>query len=90
MHVMALFINDSTDALRVISGYTSGGSPVHGDNFTLVHKMPSWGASAKTLSLRASGGNVINWAAGGYNAYAAQRYGAATHASLFIIEEIST
>ena len=87
---MALYVNDSTDALRVISGRTEGIGNIHGDNFTLVHKMPSWGASAKTLSLRASGGNVINWAAGGYNAYAAQRYGAATHASLFIIEEIST
>ena len=87
---MALYVNDSTDALRVISGRNEGIGNIHGDNFTLVHKMSSWGASAKTFSLRASGGNVINWAAGGYNAYAAQRYGAATHASLFIIEEIST
>ena len=84
---MALFVNDSTDALRVVSGYSSGGSPVHGNNFTLVHKMPSWGVSAKTLSLRASEGNAINYAAWGYaNAW----FGAATHASLFIIEEIST
>ena len=87
MHVMALFINDSTDALRVISGYTSGGSPVHGDNFTLVHKMPSWGASAKTFTLRASEANAINYAAYGY---AQQWWGATTHASLFIIEEIAT
>ena len=84
---MALFVNDSTDALRVVSGYSSGGSPVHGNNFTLVHKMASWGVSAKTLSLRASEGNAINYAAWGYaNAW----FGAATHASLFIIEEIST
>ena len=84
---MALFVNDSTDALRVVSGYSSGGSPVHGNNFTLVHKMPSWGVSAKTFSLRASEGNAINYAAWGYaNAW----FGAATHASLFIIEEIST
>ena len=84
---MALFVNDNTDALRVVSGYSSGGSPVHGNNFTLVHKMPSWGVSAKTLSLRASEGNAINYAAWGYaNAW----FGAATHASLFIIEEIST
>ena len=48
---MALFVNDSTDALRVVSGYSSGGSPVHGNNFTLVHKMASWGVSAKTFSL---------------------------------------
>ena len=84
---MALFINDSTDALRVISGYTSGGSPVHGDNFTLVHKMPSWGASAKTFTLRASQANAINYAAYGY---AREWWGATTQASLFIIEEIAT
>ena len=84
---MALFVNDNTDALRVVSGYSSGGSPVHGNNFTLVHKMASWGVSAKTFSLRASQGNAINYAAWGYaNAW----FGAATHASLFIIEEIST
>ena len=84
---MALFVNDSTDALRVVSGYSSGGSPVHGNNFTLVHKMASWGVSAKTFSLRASEGNAINYAAWGYaNAW----YGATTHASLFIIEEIAT
>ena len=84
---MALFVNDSTDALRVVSGYSSGGSPVHGNNFTLVHKMASWGVSAKTFSLRASEGNAINYAGWGY---AQQWYGAATHASLFIIEEIAT
>ena len=84
---MALFINDNTDALRVVSGYSSGGSPVHGNNFTLVHKMASWGVSAKTFSLRASEGNAINHAGWGY---AQQWYGAATHASLFIIEEIAT
>ena len=84
---MALFVNDSTDALRVVSGYSSGGSPVHGNNFTLVHKMASWGVSAKTFSLRASEGNAINYAAYGY---AQQWWGATTHASFFIIEEIAT
>ena len=84
---MALFVNDNTDALRVVSGYSSGGSPVHGNNFTLVHKMASWGVSAKTFSLRASEGNAINYAGWGYaNAW----FGATTHASLFIIEEIAT
>ena len=87
---MALFINDSTDALRVVSGFNSGrtAGPVHGNNFTLVHKMSSWGASAKTFSLRASEANVINYAA--VYGYAAQKYGATTHASLFIVEEIAT
>ena len=84
---MALYVNDSTDALRVISGRTEGIGNIHGDNFTLVHKMPSWGASAKTFSLRAHEANAINYAAYGY---AQQWWGATTHASLFIIEEIAT
>ena len=86
---IALYVNDSTDALRVVSGLNGPRSDKHNYNMILVHKMSSW-SGAKTLSLRASGGNAINYAAGGYNSYDAQRYGAATHASLFIIEEIST
>ena len=88
---MALFINDSTDALRVVSGLTNGQGSVHGDNFTLIHKMPSWGASAKTLSLRAHGGDTINYFCGTYNGVqSSAKMGATTHASLFIIEEIAT
>ena len=49
--------------------------------------MPSWGASAKTLSLRSSGGNAINYAAGGFNSYDAQYFGDATHATLFIMKK---
>ena len=86
---MGLFISDSTDALRVVSGLSNPRSSIHCSNMLLVHKMSSW-SGAKTLSLRASGGNCINYAAGGFDAFDAQRYGAATHASLFIIEEIST
>ena len=86
---IALYVNDSTDALRVVSGLNGPRSNKHNYNMILVHKMSSW-SGAKTLSLRASGGNAINYAAGGYNAFDAQRYGATTHASLFIIEEIST
>ena len=33
------FINDNTDALRVVSAYTSGGSPVHGSNLLLYHQI---------------------------------------------------
>ena len=84
---MALFINDNTDALRVVSAYTSGGSPVHGSNLLLYHQIPSWGVTEKTFSLRASQANAINYAAYGY---AQQWWGATTHSSLFIIEEIST
>ena len=86
---IALYVNDSTDALRVVSGLNGPRSNKHNYNMILVHKMSSW-SGAKTLSLRASGGNAINYAAGGFDAFDAQRYGAATHASLFIIEEIST
>ena len=86
---IALYVNDSTDALRVVSGLNGPRSNKHNYNMILVHKMSSW-SGAKTLSLRASGGNCINYAAGGFDAFDAQRYGAATHASLFIIEEIST
>ncbi len=83
---MALFINDSTDALRVVSDYASGGYG-HGSYLTLYHKMASWGVSAKTFSLRAHKANSINYAGDGY---ASEKFGAATHASLFVIEEIAT
>ena len=85
---MALFINDNTDALRVVSAYTSGdANVVHGSNLLLYHQIPSWGVTEKTFSLRASQANAINYAAYGY---AQQWWGATTHSSLFIIEEIST
>ena len=86
---MALYVNDSTDALRVVSGLSNPRSSIHCSNMLLLHKMSSW-SGAKTLSLRGSGGNAINYAAGGFNSYDAQYFGDATHATLFIIEEIST
>ena len=82
---MALFISDQTDALRVVTEYNSD-SVVHGANLMITHKMPSWGVSEKTFSLRTHKANSVNWAAFGY---AEQKYGEA-HASLFIIEEIAT
>ena len=48
---MALFISDNTNALRVVTEYNSA-SVVHGAILTIAHKMPSWGVSAKTFSLR--------------------------------------
>ena len=87
---IALYVNDSTDALRVVSGLSNPRSSIHCYNMLLVHKMPSWGVSAKTFSLRGSGGNAINYAAGGYDQYDKQYFGDATHSTLFIIEEIST
>ena len=88
---MALFINDSADALRVVSGLTNGQGSVHGDNFVLMHKMPSY-SGAKTFSLRAHGGDTINYFAGTYNGVqSSAKMGATAHGqSLFIIEEIAT
>ena len=83
---MALFISDNTNALRVVTDWNSD-SVVHGANLTITHKMPSWGVSAKTFSLRSHKANSINFAAFGY---AEEKYGATTHATLFIIEEIAT
>ena len=83
---MALFISDQTDALRVVTEYNSD-SVVHGANLMITHKMPSWGVSEKTFSLRTHKANSVNFAATGY---ATEKYGASTHASLFIIEEIAT
>ena len=79
---MALFISDSTDALRAVTDWS-----VHGANLTITHKMPSWGVSAKTFSLRTHKANSVNFAADGYYQ---EKYGATTHASLFTIEEIAT
>ena len=85
---MALFISDNTSALRVVTDYISGDqNVVHGSFCVIAHKMPSWGASAKTFSLRAHKANSINYAGDGY---AQEKFGAATHASLFVIEEIAT
>ena len=83
---MALFISDQTDALRVVTDYNSD-SVVHGANLMITHKMPSWGVSEKTFSLRTHKANSVNFAATGY---ATEKYGYSTHASLFIIEEIAT
>ena len=88
---MALYINDNTDALRVVSGLTNGQGAVHGDNFLLRHLMSSYSGS-KTFSLRAHGGDTINYFAGTYNGIqSSPKMGATAHGqSLFIIEEIAT
>ena len=84
---MALFISDQNDALRVVSGFMVGYG--HGEMLHLYHKMPSWGVSAKTFSLRAHKANSINYQemSGGY---ASQKLSAAASETLFIVEEIAT
>jgi hypothetical protein len=84
---MALFINDSTDALKVVTGFMSGYG--HGELLHLYHKMPSWGASAKTFSLRSHKANSVNYQAL-YGGYPSEKFSAAASQTLFIIEEIST
>ena len=88
---MALYINDNTDALRVVTGLTNGQGAVHGDNFQLRHLMSSYSGS-KTFSLRAHGGDTINYYAGQYNGVqSSPKMGATVQGqSLFIIEEIAT
>ena len=88
---MALYINDNTDALRVVIGLTNGQGAVHGDNFQLRHLMSSYSGS-KTFSLRAHGGDTINYYAGQYNGVqSSPKMGATVQGqSLFIIEEIAT
>ena len=84
---MGLFISDSTDALRVATELMAGAG--HGALIYLHHKMPSWGASAKTFSLRCHAANSINYQAL-YGGMPSEKFSQAASESLFIIEEIAT
>ena len=84
---MGLFISDSTDALRVVTELMAGHG--HGALVYLHHKMPSWGASAKTFSLRCHAANSINYQ-GTYGSYPSEKFSQAASESLFIIEEVAT
>ena len=84
---MALFISDQTDALRVVTGFMQGYG--HGEHLHLYHKMPSWGVSAKTFSLRSHKANSVNFQAL-YGGYPSEKFSQAASESLFIIEEIAT
>ena len=84
---MALFISDQNYALRVVSGFMVGYG--HGEMLHIYHKMPSWGVSEKTFSLRAHKGNSINYQEM-YGGYASQKFSAAASETLFIVEEIAT
>ena len=84
---MGLFISDSTDAMRVSTELMAGAG--HGALIYLHHKMPSWGASAKTFSLRCHAANSINYQ-GTYGSYPSEKFSQAASESLFIIEEVAT
>ena len=84
---MALFISDQTDALRVVTGFMVGYG--HGEHLHLYHKMPSWGVSEKTFSLRCHKMNAINYQAV-YNGFFQEKFSADASATLFIVEEIAT
>ena len=84
---MGLFISDSTDALRVVTELMAGYG--HGAQLYIYHKMPSWGASAKTFSLRSHKANSINYQSL-YGGYPSEKFSQAASESLFIIEEVAT
>ena len=84
---MGLFISDSTDAMRVVTELMAGHG--HGALVYLHHKMPSWGVSAKTFSLRCHKMNAINYQAV-YNGFFQEKYSQTASETLFIVEEIST
>ena len=84
---MGLFISDSTDAMRVSTELMAGAG--HGALIYLHHKMPSWGVSAKTFSLRCHAANSINYQAL-YGGMPSEKFSQAASESLFIIEEVST
>ena len=89
-HAMGLFVSGTNDALQVVSGYTTGndGGSVHSDNFLIIYKMPSWGTTEKTFSIRVHAANSINYQNAGGGAEA--KFGEAASKTAFIIEEIAT
>ena len=84
---MALFVSGTNDALRVVSGFMVGYG--HGEMLHIYHKMPSWGVSEKTFSLRCHKMNAINYQAV-YNGFFQEKFSADASATLFIVEEIAT
>ena len=83
----ALFVSGTNDALRVVTSYMSG--YCQGEHVHMWHKMPSWGVSEKTFSLRAHKANAINYQAV-YNGFFQEKYSQAASETLFIVEEIAT
>ena len=74
--------------VKVVSFTGNDGGSVHSDNFLIIYKMPSWGTTEKTFSIRAHAANSINYQNAGGGAEA--KFGAAASKTAFIIEEIAT
>ena len=83
----ALFVSGTNDALRVVTSYMSG--YCQGEHVHMWHKMPSWGVSEKTFSLRCHKMNAINYQAV-YNGFFQEKYSQSASETLFIVEEIAT
>ena len=85
---LGLFISDDDNALIIGEDYVIGdGSQIHSANITLMHSMSSWGTTAKTFSLRASGGDRFNYSNEPAN-FSRAYFGGALK-SAFIVEEIA-
>ena len=86
---LALFVSDNTNALVVSQGMnerSAGGGPFNDFQSFINYRMPSWGATAKTLSLRSSGAQAYNFFDdyGGYSI--ANKYGNKITSSAIIWE----
>lgn len=87
---LGLFISDSLDALVISQGVnerSSGGGPFNDFPAFINYRMASWGASAKTLSLRSSGAQAYNYF-DQYGSYSSGSYYNGTITSSVIIWEI--
>lgn len=87
---LGLFISDSLDALVVSQGLnerSSGGGPFNDFPAFINYRMTSWGASAKTLSLRSSGAQAYNYF-DQYGSYSSGSYYNGTITSSVIVWEI--
>jgi hypothetical protein len=86
---LALHISDNDNALQVQDQHSTGGTDSHNVWLYIDYKMASWGATAKTFSLRCSQANRFNYS--NHSAtYASTGYGQAAYKSAMVITEIKT
>ena len=88
---LALFVSGTTDALVVSQGLnerSAGGGPFNDFSAFINYRMASWGASAKTLSLRSSGAQAYNYF-DDYGSFSSGSYYGGSITSSVIIWEIA-